>query len=265
MANVQYNMGPFPATSFKGGAAVNGVPVFVDKLPLTLGGIAGEDLHFGRVVSIDPSTPGGRREFVEGCPAGNVIKGIVIINPAIMRADPGMNDYYFAGRPATVAVFGIVEISEYDITQSVPVEGSTVWANNTNGLLAFNDGTDISASGYTKLNAYVYETFDPNGAKIFFNVPFIVTQTAETVTQVATPAATPGAGAVASGTKVSLATTTAGATIHYTIDGTAPTMSSPVYDGTEIEITAPVTIKAIAVKEGMAGSALLTAAYTISA
>ena len=31
-----YNMGPFAPTSFKGGAAVNGVPVFVDKMPLTL-------------------------------------------------------------------------------------------------------------------------------------------------------------------------------------------------------------------------------------
>ena len=264
MPNVQYNMGPFAPTSFKGGAAVNGVPVFVDKMPLTLGGIAGEDLHFGKIVSIDPSTPGGRREFVEGCPAGNVIKGIVIINPSIMRADPGMNDYYFAGRPATVAVFGIVEISQYDITKSVPVEGSTVWCNNTTGEVAFNDGTDISGSGYTKLNAYVYETFDPNGAKVFFNVPFIVTQTAESVTAVSTPVADPGAGEVASGTEIELTCATAGATIYYTLDGTTPTLASTVYTD-KIELTTPTTIKAIAVKEGMAGSAMLTTAYTISA
>lgn len=258
------NMGPFSPASFKGGATVNGVPVFVDKLPLTLGGIAKEDLPFGRVVSIDPSTPAGRREFSLGCPAGNIVKGIVMLNPAIMRADPAMQDYFFAGRPATIACFGIVEISEYDITKSVPVEGSTVWANNTNGLLAFNDGTDISSAGYTKLNAYVYESFDPNGAKIFFNVPFTVTQTAESVTAVATPTATPSAGAVAADTEVVLATTTPGATIYYTTDDTTPTMSSTVYTA-KIKITAATTIKAIAVKEGLAGSAMLTAAYTISA
>ena len=41
------NMGPFDPVSFKGNAPINGVPVFVDKLPLTQGGIAGEDVLFG--------------------------------------------------------------------------------------------------------------------------------------------------------------------------------------------------------------------------
>ena len=38
------NMGPFAPVSLKGNAFVHGVPMFVDKLPLTLGGIAGEDV-----------------------------------------------------------------------------------------------------------------------------------------------------------------------------------------------------------------------------
>ena len=46
------NMGPFDPASFKGKAQINGVPMFVDKLPLTQGGIAGDNLYFGRVVSI---------------------------------------------------------------------------------------------------------------------------------------------------------------------------------------------------------------------
>lgn len=261
--NEYMNMGPFSPASFKGGATVNGVPVFVDKLPLTLGGIAKEDLPFGRVVSIDPSTPAGRREFSLGCPTGNVVKGIVMLNPAIMRADPAMQDYFFAGRPATIACFGIIEIAEYDLTQGAPVEGSTVWANKTDGRIAFNNGTDISASGYIKLNASVYETFDPNGVKIFFNQPFVAVQTAETVAKVVTPVATPSAGAVTAGTKVTLSTTTPGATIYYTLDGTTPTVDSAVYDG-GITVTAGVTIKAIAVKDGLSGSVMLTAQYTIS-
>ena len=258
------NMGPFSPVSLKGNAKVTGVPVFVDKLPLTIGGIAGENVHFGRVVSINPTS--NRRQFVEGCPAGNVIKGIAMLDPTIMRVDPGMNDFYFEGRPMTATTVGIIEIREYDTTQSAPMEGSTVWANNKNGLIAFNDGTDISTSGYTRLNAWVYETLDPNGAKVAFGLPsFTTSQTRESVTQVATPTSSPAEGSVASGTEVTLTTTTEGATILYTLDGSTPDMSSDVFDVNKpIIITASVTVKAIAIAEGYDPSAVLTADYTIA-
>ncbi|GHU54718.1 hypothetical protein FACS189442_1350 [Spirochaetia bacterium] len=76
---------------------------------------------------------------------------------------------------------------------------------------------------------------------------------------VATPTASPAAGEVASGTTITLTTATAGATIYYTTDGGYPNTqySSP------IPITTDVTIEAYAVKDGMAGSELLRAAYTI--
>lgn len=258
------NMGPFSPVSLKGNAKVTGVPVFVDKLPLTIGGIAGENVHFGRVVSIDPTS--NRRQFVEGCPTGNVIKGIAMLDPTIMRVDPGMNDFYFEGRPMTATTVGIIEIREYDTTQAAPMEGSTVWANNKNGLIAFNDGTDISSSDYTRLNAWVYETLDPNGAKVAFGLPsFTTSQTRESVTQVATPTSSPAEGSVASGTEVTLTTTTEGATILYTLDGSTPDMSSDVFDVNKpITITASVTVKAIAIAEGYDPSAVLTADYTIA-
>ena len=262
--NYYGNMGPFDPVSFKGNAPVNGVPMFVDKLPLTIGGIAGEDVKFGRVVSIDPST--NRREFKMGTGSGRVIKGIAMLDPTIMRADPAQQHYYFAGRPMTATTVGIVEIHDYDTSKNAPMEGSTVWCRNSDGMLAFNNGTDISASGYTKLNAYVYETLDPNGAKVAFGLPsFTATQSRETVTQVATPTASPAAGEVASGTAVTLATTTKGATIHYTLDGTTPDETSPVFKADNpIVITAGVTIKAIALAEGYDPSAVLTAAYTVA-
>ena len=259
--NYYGNMGPFDPVSFKGNAKVTGVPVFVDKLPLTIGGIAGENVKFGRVVSIVPGT--NRREFKMGIPAGGVVKGISMLDPTIMRADPAQQDYYFAGRPMTATTMGIIEIREYDTTQSAPLEGSTVWCRNTDGVLAFNDGTDLSSSGYTKLNAYVYESLDPNGAKVFFNLPLVATQTRETSTAATTPKATPAAGAVAAGTTVELSTTTPGAKIFFTIDATTPDMSSELYTG-PITVSAAVTIKAIAVVDGMDPSTALSAAYTIA-
>ncbi|GHV87125.1 hypothetical protein AGMMS50255_4210 [Spirochaetia bacterium] len=77
------------------------------------------------------------------------------------------------------------------------------------------------------------------------------------------PTASPVAGEVASGTKITLATTTEGATILYTTDGNDPLTNGTSYSS-PIAITSPVTIKAIAIKSGMTNSAVLSAAYTIT-
>lgn len=256
------NMGPFNPVSLRGNAPINGVPTFVKQLPLTIGGIAGEDVHFGRVVSIVPGT--NRRQFVEGVKSGGIIKGIAMYNPVIGRADPGMNDYYFAGRPMTAQTMGLIDILEYDTAHDAPMEGSTVWVRNSDGVLAFNDGTALGA-GYTKLdNAFVYETLDPNGAKIWIGIPLVATQTRETTVQTATPVATPAAGAVDSGTEVALTCADPNAVIYYTLDGTTtPDQSATKYEG-PIVITAATTIKAIAIAEGKDPSAVLTAAYTLN-
>ena len=166
----------------------------------------------------------------------------------------------------TATTVGIIEIREYDITKSAPMEGSTVWCRNSDGVLAFNDGTDISSGGYTKLNAWVYETLDPNGAKVAFGLPSLtVSQTRETVTKAATPAASPAAGEVAANTEVQLTCSTNGAVIHYTLDGSTPNELSPIFDPDKpIVVTANVTVKAVAVAEGYDPSSLLTAAYTVA-
>ncbi len=79
----------------------------------------------------------------------------------------------------------------------------------------------------------------------------------------AAPTVFPGSGAVAAGTQLVLKTATSGATIHYTLDGSTPAASSPAYNG-PITINAAVTLKAIAIKDGMDDSVVLTASYTIA-
>lgn len=82
-------------------------------------------------------------------------------------------------------------------------------------------------------------------------------------TKVSTPTFTPAAGAVEAGTTVSIATSTAGATIYYTTDDTTPSTSSTAYSA-PIAIDKAMTIKAIAVKEGLENSEVATATYTIT-
>lgn len=90
---------------------------------------------------------------------------------------------------------------------------------------------------------------------------------AATFKVVATPAATPGAGAVLINSTVALASTTGDATIRYTTGTSAPadpTATSPIYTG---PITIPATgliIKAKAWKGYQTASNILSATYTIT-
>lgn len=80
---------------------------------------------------------------------------------------------------------------------------------------------------------------------------------------VATPTFSVAAGAVQYETEVTISCTTSGAKIYYTTDGSAPKASSKAYTSA-ITITDAVTIKAIAVKDGMNDSAVASASYTIA-
>ncbi|MDR3288646.1 MAG: chitobiase/beta-hexosaminidase C-terminal domain-containing protein, partial [Peptococcaceae bacterium] len=82
--------------------------------------------------------------------------------------------------------------------------------------------------------------------------------------KVAAVTANPGSGAVTSGTTVTLSTTTSGATIRYTTNGSEPTASSTAY-ATPITITAATTIKAKAFKTGLTDSDTATFNYTVIA
>ena len=80
---------------------------------------------------------------------------------------------------------------------------------------------------------------------------------------VAIPAFSVESGAVNSGTRVTITCSTEGAKIYYTTDGSEPTASSTEYTAA-ISVTAAVTLKAIAVKDGMNNSAVVSVSYTIS-
>src|SRR6266516_2467543 len=88
------------------------------------------------------------------------------------------------------------------------------------------------------------------------------TYTIQQQQQVATPAFSPCGGTYTGSVTVTISDTTSGATIHYTIDGSTPTTSSPVYGGA-LTFTQTTTLKAMAAASGMTNSGVASATYTI--
>lgn len=78
---------------------------------------------------------------------------------------------------------------------------------------------------------------------------------------VAAPTFSPAGGTYTSAQNVTISTTTSGATVYYTTDGSIPTGHSTAYS-TPIPVSGNMTIKAIAVKGGVS-STVVTATYII--
>ena len=115
------------------------------------------------------------------------------------------------------------------------------------------------------------DSIDANGSSLTTTI----TITISAAGIVGAPTANPTAGTYSENQSVALASSTVGATIYYTTDGSEPTILSGVPSGTTKEYTAPITvtgtegqsstttIKAIAVKNGMQDSSVETFTYTI--
>lgn len=81
------------------------------------------------------------------------------------------------------------------------------------------------------------------------------------VPSVATPTFNPAGGSYTDPVNVTISCSTSGASIYYTLDGTAPTTSSTLYSS-PIAVNQTTTIKAIGVKSGMNNSPVATATYS---
>jgi len=81
---------------------------------------------------------------------------------------------------------------------------------------------------------------------------------------VAAPTFSPGGGSYSSAQSVTISSSTSGASIRYTTDGSTPTSTTgTVYSG-PVTISATATLKAIAYKSGMTDSTVTSSTYTIT-
>jgi hypothetical protein len=85
-----------------------------------------------------------------------------------------------------------------------------------------------------------------------------------TVPVAAAPTFSPVAGTFSTAQTVVISSTTSGASIYYTTDGSTPTTSSKLYSG-PINVSSTQTLSAIAVASGYTNSSVASAVYTITA
>ena len=151
----------------------------------------------------------------------------------------------------------------FTATQSVTLSDSTAGATiyyTTDGTVPTTASTSYSAA----ISVATTTTINAIAVASGYNNSGEATATYTISAPVAaTPTFSPAAGTFTSTQSVSIADTTTGASIYYTLDGSTPTTSSTKYSAA-ISIASTTTINAIAVATGFSNSAVATGVFTIT-
>jgi hypothetical protein len=113
----------------------------------------------------------------------------------------------------------------------------------------------VSITATTTLKAIAYKSGSTNSS----------VRTGVYTIAVVAPAFSPAAGTYTSAQSVTISSTTSGASIRYTTDGSTPTSTTGTVYSAPVSIAATTTLKAIAYKSGLANSSVTTGVYTIAA
>ena len=141
-----------------------------------------------------------------------------------------------------------------------PSSGGTV---SGGGTYTVGDSVQISAAANTGWAFTGWNDSNTNATRTIITPVTNFTYTAGfSQLSVATPTILPHSGTFTNAVSVTLASSTGGATIHYTTDGSTPTTNSAPYVSV-ITLSNSATVTAIAVATGYAPSSVATASFTI--
>ena len=189
--------------------------------------------------------------------------------------DPTTSSTQYTGPSADFSDQNIRAIAVKDGMINSDIGSGTVSIKCATPVISFNNGTSMVTITCATEGSTIYYTTDggtPSASSTpYNNTPFSVTSPTTVkaiathatkdpsavaelaITQVATPTIqNNGSNAI------SITTETPGATIYYTIDGSTPSTSSTEYTDPLTENVSNVTINAIAVKENMINSAVVS-------
>ena len=177
------------------------------------------------------------------------------INSAIMSADYKINGNVqtpiFSVASGTYGPAQTVTI--YSATPGASIYYTTDGLNPTSASNAYGGPIQVTSTMTLKAIAKLTDWTDSSVASVSYTINGPVSAPVFSV---------PGGG-YADGQTVSISTTTPGAVIRYTVDGTNPWSNSPIYSG-PISVPATATIKAYATKQDYVDSAVSSASYVIS-
>lgn len=170
------------------------------------------------------------------------------------------------GTPAPAEVITVDQITNDLYLHYVKLENVSISAIN-NKNFTVTDAAGNTYAGYNQFNLTVEAAENVTieamiGAYNSLQIQPISITGGEVIETVETPVISPEAGNVAAGTLVTITCDTPDATIYYTLDGSVPTENSEEYTA-PFALDADATVKAIAVKEGMANSSVAVAEYTV--
>lgn len=208
---------------------------------------------------------------------GNVIDGLTGTF-TVYNGQTEIKDYELGAISAGAAVEPVtITLADLDgslLNRYVKIAGLTI-ENNSGASYTITDGDGATGILYNKFtNASKYNVVDvPEGtgftvigfvAKNYENIQIVPVSVEGGVVmeQVEAPQFTPESGELEAGTNITIVCPTEGATIYYTVDGSVPTAESTEYVS-PIVFEDAMTVKAIAVKEGMLDSEVVSAAYTL--
>ena len=176
------------------------------------------------------------------------VEGIVEVSVPTYKVEFKNGEGYTILSPGNDPTEGIKENGSYtfDVIISAGYEKGENFAVKVNGEIVEPDG-----AYYVIRNIAENKTITVEG----------VVKTSAEIETVAAPVIKPDGGSFRGSKKVSISCDTKDALIYYTTDGSTPNGNSDVYTG-EFTITKSCTVKAIAVKEGMNSSDVVSAKFT---
>ena len=217
--------------------------------------------------------PGTVVKAIQFYPNGTIGFGGGNVKVSLATTTSTWDTGYAGSVSGPITVDGMVEVANV-----VPVKGSSEWViefttpftyNGGNLLVEINTTADSYGSTYFYANQQTdyagYYSYNTTKSVTNYLPKATFTFTAGAVQEaVATPTFTPAAGTYTSAQSVTIACATEGATIYYTTDGSVPSATNGTVYSEAIAVNENTTIKAIAVKDGMANSAVAEAEYVIN-
>jgi uncharacterized repeat protein (TIGR01451 family) len=169
--------------------------------------------------------------------------------------------------PTVATTYTATFTTQYSLTTAVgtggggtitPSPGISWWNSGSGVTVTATANTGFQFTGFTG-------TTNSSANPLTFTItgPTSETATFSAMPTAAVPTITPGTGNYSGTQMVTISTTTAGASIGYTTDGSTPTEASTLY-ASAISVTSTTTIKAIAYKTGWLDSSVASATLNIT-